>query len=206
MPQREDHNFPFYDRPRSDAVLGSSHEELGVGGQVFGPDNLVNMLKTGDIPALCPYSSESRQVQGQAFQHHPAQGALPRTPIPMTHARLTNASSRTGPIASRLPQPLMHTVRPLAWYTAMTYTEPCGHVRRNPALHETGRRLPKRRSLRRTPKPSGEPSTRWSGDSRLTRGQKAQVGTTWAREAGWNSRDLLPAAGAGSDMDADPVS
>ena len=55
----------------------------------------------------------------------------------------------------------------------MTYTEPCGQVRRNPALHETGRRLPKRRSLRRTPKPSGEPSTRWSGDSRLRRGQKA---------------------------------
>ena len=51
------------------------------------------------------------------------------------------------------------------------------------------------------------PPTRWSSDSRLRRGQKAQVGTTWAREAGWNSRDLLSAAGAGSsDLDVDPVS
>ena len=127
--------------------------------------------------------------------------------------RITRRSSSLRPSASSgLPTRytacprLSSVVKSLARHTAVTYTAPRGHVHRNPAFHETGRQLPKRRSLRRTPKPSGEPSLRWSGDSRLRRSQKAQVGTTRAREAEWNSRDLLPAARAGRDLDADLVS
>ena len=124
---------------------------------------------------------------------------------------ITRRSSRRPTRYAVCPR-LSLVVRPLAWYTAMTYTEPCGHVRRNPALHETGRRLPKRRSLRRTPKPSGEPSTRWSGDSRLRRGQKAGG----VRKLRWALTRRGKRGGIrviyflrperGSDLDADPVS
>jgi len=122
-----------------------------------------------------------------------------------TYRGITQRSSRRPTRYAACPR-LSLVVRPLASHTAVTYTGPRGHVRRNSALHETGRQLPERRSLRRTPRSSGEPSTCWRGDSRLRRGQKAAVGATWAREAGWNPRDLLPAPRAGSDLDADPVS